>query len=986
MNSLAWLSAANGNAFPTVQLYDLYIYSVSGSTATQIASYQAYGGGTENDWFQWVGLSVALLPNTQYAYAFGRDATSTGWEHIGDESGNPYAGGQICTVPSPTGGTVTYGNSGTSDAVFDIGLTVSSKPFATLPTYTPSANPVYAGTTVTLNEAAIGPPPLNYQWLADNGTGTNNLAQVSGATSSNLAVNTTGFAPGTYDYAVIVTNSSGVSTSAVLSLTVVAASIPQIVTDITPATANEGYVGETLTYSATFTGTLPITYQWYVDTGSGPTAISPAINPTAASNTLILSNLQVANAGTYSVSAQNSVGGPVSSSSSTLTVLTDLAAPAAGTYGALVLSNQPVAYWRLNETEDPSTGILPAYDSSGNNLDGVYGQYTENGFNGIVGPQPPAFPGFETNNLALETGGAPTNDYVSVPPLDLFTNNVTITMWINPSGAEATFDGLFMNRNNNDGAGLGFGGTTSNNVAELGYTWNTNNSDTWGFNSGLYPPIGQWSFVALVVQPNQATIYLFYIDPVTSQPDLYSAVNPIPHGPEPFSGGTTFIGSDPGDPATRAFAGNVDEVAVFNTALSSGQILQLFSKAAGLTEVLPSIAGQPQSQAAYEGETVKFTATGVNGTAPLTYQWQFINTNNVTNNISGATNVSLILTNVTPVDDGAYRLLVMNPVGTTTSSNATLTVVVPVPGSYESAVLAQGPLAFWKLNETNADPASGTAVAYDYVGGYDGLYGTGSQDGYPTYNILGPEFPPFVGFPATNTALETFANVENSYVSVAIGTLATNTVTYTMWIDPETNVENWAGLLMSRTGTSGDGFGFGGDLNATGMSDLAYTWNDNNSDTWSFSTYLFPPTNEWSFVAMVIAPSQTTIYLINSSGIQTSVNQIANSSDEFGDGLHIGNDAQDGGNGGRTFPGSISSVGIFLSSLTTSDLVNLYNAGAFVTLTANRAGPGSITLTWSAGELMESVSPAGPWMPLPAATSPFTTNTTGTQMFFKVGP
>src|SRR5208282_3836244 len=161
------------------------------------------------------------------------------------------------------------------------------------------------------------------------------------------------------------------------------------------------------------------------------------------------------------------------------------------------VSETPVAYWRLNETSDPSTGVLPTYDASGNNLDGVFGLYTENGFNGIQGPQPPAFPGFEANNTALLTQIGNANSYVTVPSLNFDTNAVTIAMWINPVGPVAASSGLLMSRSSTDAAGLGFGNTVNAaGVAELGYWWNTNSATTYNFNSGLYPPVSQWSYVA----------------------------------------------------------------------------------------------------------------------------------------------------------------------------------------------------------------------------------------------------------------------------------------------------------------------------------------------------------------------------------------------------------------------------------------------------------------------------------------------------------
>jgi hypothetical protein len=993
MTSLSWLSDGNGSGFPNIQLYDLYVFSISdgGTNATQIASYQAYGGGTEFDWFQWVGLFVPLAPNTQYAYAFGRDSTAGGWEHIGTQGGNPYPGGQLCTIFPPTGGMVTYGTSGGSDTVFDIGLIVSQKPFANVPTYTPNVNPVYAGTVVTLSELGVGTPPLSYQWLADNGTGGSTWTPVGGATHTNLVVDTTALAANNYEYEVVVTNASGAATSAPVTLNVASASAPLVINDISPAPADEGYVGQTLTYSASFAGTLPINYQWMVNTGTGATPISGVSNPSALTPNLVLSNLQAGEAGTYSLNASNAVGGPVSSSTSTLTVLPDLAAPASGTYGALVLSNSPVAYWRLNETEDPSTGILPAYDASGNNLDGLYGVYAGDD---VAGPQSPAWPGFEANNTALETVNGIVNSYVTVPPLNLKTNTVTITMWINPTTPAPASGGLLVSRNsgNTDAAGLGFGGATNLSGANLGYWWNANSAATYNYNSGLYPLQGQWSFVALVISPADATFYLYYIDPNTSLPVLSSAVNPVTNGVETFNpaGGTNLIGSDSYSLTSRTFGGKIDEVAVFNQALTSGQILAMFSKAAGLGGVAPQITGQPKSVGTFPNRTVAFTATGINGTTPLAYQWQYITattTNKLSDggDISGSLTPTLTIANATSTNVGSYQLIVTNSAGVTASSVASLSVVTPVPGSYEATVLQYDPLAFWPLNETSVDPASGNALAFEYANNFVGVYQVGAKNGFDS--ILGPESPAFPGFPAVNTALETTASTVNCYVSASAGTMIAANLTYTMWINPSGPAENWAGLLMDR-GAAGEGLGFGGSVDGTGMSELGYTWNQNS--TWSFNSGLYPPTNQWSFVAMVIGPTKGTLYLIGTNGVvQSASDAIAQDSEEFGVAWHIG---ADGNNNDRNFPGSISSVAVFLSALSSNQVVTLADIGLGITppppevtvdIAPSQTTPGSLTLSWSQGTLLQTTNLAGPWT-TNSTGSPYTVAPTNAQMFFKV--
>jgi hypothetical protein len=992
MTSLAWKSDGNGSAFGDFQLYDLYIFSVSGTpaTTTLLASYQCYGGGNEQDWFKFVGLNVSLGPKSLYAYAFGRDSSATGWENISSSSNSPglYTGGQVCTIfPPATGSTVTYGP-GNQDATFDIGLVGSTSPFTSVPTYTPDVTPVYAQTTVTLNELAAGTPPLSYQWYADNGTGGVTWTAVTGAITTNLVVSTTALTPNSYEYEIVVKNNSAIVTSAPVTLVIVAASEPVIVNDTSP-NPDEDYVGETTTFSTTFAGTLPITYQWMANTGSGFKAVANATN-----DTLVLTNIQSTAAGTYYVSTSNAIGGPVTSTPSTLTVLADPAAPAAGSYGATILADGPLAYWQLNETGSPASGVLPAYDYSGNEFDGVYG---EGSSLGVAGPTPSGgFNGFSASTLAVGTtqGGA-ASAYVKLPSLNIKTNTVTITAWIDPTANQVADAGVVFHRNfnNTDASGLGFGPTlNAAGMAGLGYTWNSNSAATYNYSSGLYPLPDQWSFVALVITPANATIYLYYIDPLTSLPDLYSAVNDVTNETEYFSLGTgdalgtNAIGTDPYSSATRSFAGNIAQVAVFDKALTGSEILAMFSKATGVAAFAPSITTQPQSAGVYSGGDVAFAVAGINGTAPFSYQWQ---SNGV--NIAGATNLSLVLSNVTAANNGTYDVLVKNSVSTTASSNAVLSVVTPVPGSYESAVLKYNPLAFWRLNETNIDPSTGNALAFEDVSGFTGTYQIAAQDGWN--GILGPQPTEFPGFPADNTALETFAGTAASYVSASTGTLVASNLTYAMWINPQAAVGNWSGLLMDRGGV-GEGLGFGGVVNASGMSELAFTWDQNN--TWTnFESgtppRLFPPMNEWSFVAMVIEPSSGTLYMFNSNGFQSSVDARAMDAEDFGQALHIGDDAAGGTTGGRTFPGMISGVAVFLSALSSNQVLTLYDAGVGktppvqpVTMTIAKATAGNLTLSWSAGTLVQATNLAGPWITNTAAVSPLTVTPTNSRMFFEV--
>ena len=108
------------------QTFSLYIYSVStdGTTATLLQTYTATGKLTaENDWLLWTGLGTHLSPNTQYAFALRRGNGS--WEEMANDTDNPYAGGEICLIPA-AGGVISYGNTHTSDATFNLGLALGT--------------------------------------------------------------------------------------------------------------------------------------------------------------------------------------------------------------------------------------------------------------------------------------------------------------------------------------------------------------------------------------------------------------------------------------------------------------------------------------------------------------------------------------------------------------------------------------------------------------------------------------------------------------------------------------------------------------------------------------------------------------------------------------------------------------------------------------------------------------------------------------------
>ena len=99
----------------------------------------------------------------------------------------------------------------------------------------------------------------------------------------------------------------------------------------------------------------------------------------------------------------------------------------------------------------------------------------------------------------------------------------------------------------------------------------------------------------------------------------------------------------------------------------------------GGTNLPPVITSQPTPQTVLAGGTASFSVTAT-GTAPLAYQWRFNGTN-----LAGATNTSHAIVNAQTSHAGSYSVVVSNPYGSVTSSNAVLTVQSLAPLQFAAA-------------------------------------------------------------------------------------------------------------------------------------------------------------------------------------------------------------------------------------------------------------------------------------------------------------
>lgn len=434
---------------------------------------------------------------------------------------------------------------------------------------------------------------------------------------------------------------------------------------VSPASATE-FTGQSVTLRSSVVGKPGYTYQWQKN----------GVNLAGATSaTLTLSGLAPGDSGLYRV-VVTTASGSATSSDSTLTVRTP------SPYDAAVLARSPLALWRLNESTGPviadSAGTLNATAQGGL----AYGSST-------LGAAP--YNGFEPSQSVLQLNG--TNTAVALPPLNLNSNTVTITGWIKRNGSQTGWSGLLFSRDGSQ-AGMQFGPSN-----DLRYSWNNTN---WGWGSGLVPGDGQWTFVALVIEPSKATMYM------GTNGSLASAVNTTTHTAEAFAG-VSYLGWD-SNQSNRRFNGQMSEFSVFNQALTLAQITALRDAALVSSPVISLAA--PVNGGSYTAPTINLNANvTANGTTINKVQFY-----NGTTLLGESTKAPYYYT--WDVAAGTYTVTavaVYNGSSTVSSSPAVVTVVA-APAN---------PLPYgWLSQDVGSVGVTGNAT---YSGGVYTVAGSGSD-------------------------------------------------------------------------------------------------------------------------------------------------------------------------------------------------------------------------------------------------------------------
>ena len=153
--------------------------------------------------------------------------------------------------------------------------------------------------------------------------------------------------------------------------------------------------------------------------------------------------------------------------------------------------------------------------------------------------------------LAVRTGGNSNPGHVALPAFGVTTNTFTVTAWVKPDGEQPEYSPVFMH----DGDAAGFNFLPGNN--RLGYHWP---DGAWWWDSGLAVPPGEWSHVAMTVEPDGITLYVngigskhFFNVPLAT-----------------FSSGSR-LGNYQGW-GDRYMKGDLDEVCIYNRTLTQADV------------------------------------------------------------------------------------------------------------------------------------------------------------------------------------------------------------------------------------------------------------------------------------------------------------------------------------------------------------------------------------------------------------------------------
>lgn len=409
------------------------------------------------------------------------------------------------------------------------------------------------GGVLTVPAAASGSAPLSYEWYDQNAG-----HYIPGQTNATLVISNI---QSSDTYYLTAYNPYGTTNSQTVAVTVVTG---LTVNPLAPA-GQSLYVGQTVAYTVSANGSLPIHYQWETNgvgiAGGTNSSVSFIVPSGSSSVSCVVSN----NSGGYTAIT----AGPVT--------LVGLAAPSYP-YAQGVLGDHPIAFWRLNEPNnnlgDGNLSVI-ANDYVG----GHDGSYTNvilgvDGYNPSLDPATAAeFGVYATAYSAMTENDNTANGVANLDFTEPAGSNAefSVEAWVNGSVGENTNAGIVsIGTWGNEQFTMDCGGAPANY-----YRMSLRDAGNGIHNAvSALAPDGNWHYLVGVCDEATTNVY-FYVDGALAG----TSGNDIPPG----SGLRTrltplMIGQRPGPAATPSeqFIGTVADVALYNYALTSTQVAAHF--------------------------------------------------------------------------------------------------------------------------------------------------------------------------------------------------------------------------------------------------------------------------------------------------------------------------------------------------------------------------------------------------------------------------
>jgi uncharacterized repeat protein (TIGR01451 family) len=700
--------------------------------------------------------------------------------------------------------------------------------------------------------------------------------------------------------------------------------------------------GSTATFTVAATGTTPLSYQWQ----KGNAAI-----PGATATNFSLSNVQLSDAGAYSVVVSNAAGS-ATSSNAVLTAITWLGI-ASNPQNQTVAVGRSVTFTVVAQGTAPffyqwlkgGVAITPATNSSytisnvQTNDAGSYSVIVQNPYGGAV----------VSSSAALSVVIAAQPAIISQPQSVSAYSGATANFSVAATGTP-----LLSFQWQKDGVSIVGATGTNYSITDIqppdagGYSVIVSNIAGTVSSSNALLTVLTW--LGIASDPQSQTVSLgggvtFAVTAQGTAPFLYKWLkdgNAIPNATNSSYTISNVKLSDAGSYSAVVLNPYGDGV------LSASAVLTVESP--------PLILVQPESIATYAGSRADFLVVA-DGALPLGYQWRF-----GASLIPGATSSGYTLTNVQSVNQGSYSCSVSNIYGVTNSMAAQLTILPP-PTSLD---LSTGLVLHLKFDNDLLD--------------YSGRGNHGTNVGHTSF------VPGRIGLEALHYYTDVNAA---SYNYVTLGLRSdlsfSSNVNFSVayWIkQPSGATYGDLPFFCSAPGstylpgyTFAPSYGLGG-----------WAWSLNDFGVYGANASIND--GQWHHLGHTFDRSGYARTYLDGTlvDMQTSLN-VANDVDN-GQPATIGQDPT----GTYAEPGEadIDDFGVWRRVLSASEIAAVYTAGSstgisFVSaplrLSVQNIG-GQIQLNWPAGILQSSSSPTGPFSDLVAATSPYFVTASVTKAVF----